>query len=127
MRKKFAKRKGDFRMYLSRERVASACVHALQGFCTFCFHNLHRLPLSTPYFQIKIKELSYKKVGDFMRNLRHLWEYLRHFFTSLLSVSKMLLVIGGNSLCFLPSFIPFCYDFLKGCYNKMVTHLFQAI
>ena len=120
MRKTFAKRKGDFRMYLSRERVASACVHALQGFCTFCFHNLHRLPLSTPYLQIKIKELSYKKVGDFMRNLRH-------FFTSLLSVSKMLLVIGGNSLCFLPSFTTFCHDLLKGCYNKRVTHSFQTI
>ena len=107
--------------------LARARARTPQRFCAFCFHNLHRLPLSTPYFQIKIKELSYKKVGDFSWNLRHLWEYLRHFFTSLLSVSKMLLVIGGNSLCFLPSFIPFCHDLLKVCYNKRVTHLFQAI
>ena len=108
-------------------RRAIARVHALQGFCTFCFHNLHRLPFSFLSFLIKIKELSAKKIGDFTWNLRHLWEYLRHFFTSLLSVSKMLLVIGGNSLCFLPSFTTFCHDLLKGCYNKRVTHLFQAI
>ncbi len=36
-------------------------VRACQGFCTFCFHNLHRLSLSTPSFEIKIKEIANKK------------------------------------------------------------------
>ena len=120
MRKTFAKRKGDFRMYLSRERVASACVYALQGFCTFCFHNLHRLPFSFLSFLIKIKELSAKKIGDFMWNLRHLLNYLQEFF-------KTLPIFFYIFLAFLSFFLASRLENLKVCYKIEITHLLQAI
>ena|GEM_PF-956002 len=46
------------------ETLAPAYAHALQGFCTFCFHNLHTSPICTSLFCLEIKELS-SKMSDF--------------------------------------------------------------
>ena len=101
-------------------RGAIARVHALQGFCTFCFHNLHRLPFSFLSFLIKIKELSAKKIGDFMWNLRHLLNYLQEFF-------KTLPVFFYIFLAFLSFFLASRLENLNICYKIEITHLQQAI
>ena len=101
-------------------RAAIARAHALQGFCTFYFHNLHRKSLSTSSFLIKIKELSAKKIGDFTWNLRHLLNYLQEFF-------KTLPVFFYIFLAFLSFFLASRLENLNGCYKIEITHLLQAI
>ena len=46
------------------ETLAPAYAHALQGFCTFCFHNLHASPICSSLFGLEIKEMS-SKISDF--------------------------------------------------------------
>ena len=46
------------------ETLAPAYAHALQGFCTFCFHNLHTSPICSSLLGLEIKEMS-SKMSDF--------------------------------------------------------------
>ena len=46
------------------ETLAPAYAHALQGFCTFFFHNLHTSPICFSLLGLEIKELS-SKMSDF--------------------------------------------------------------
>jgi len=46
------------------ETLAPAYAHALQGFCTFCFHNLHTSLICSSLFCLEIKEMS-SKMSDF--------------------------------------------------------------
>ena len=57
------------------ETLAPAYAHALQGFCTFCFHNLHTSPICSSLFGLEIKEMS-SKMSDFFPLFSDVFPYI---------------------------------------------------
>ena len=65
-----------------REHACASCAHharTLQGFCTFCFHNLHTRGLFHRNSKTKKQGDKRKNVGDFLEKVQRFWENLPRF------------------------------------------------
>ena len=91
-------------------------VRACQGFCTFCFHNLHRLSLSTPSFEIKIKEIANKKSEISYEISDIFWKFSER-------CSKLSQLLVSIFLAFLVFFCSFWFDYLNRCYKIGIIRL----
>ena len=60
------------------ETFAPAYAHALQGFCTFCFHNLHTSSICSSLFCLEIKEMS-SKMSDFFPLFSDVFPHISDF------------------------------------------------
>ena len=65
-----------------REHACALCAYharTLQGFCTFCFHNLHTRGLFHRNSKTKKQGDKRKNVGDFLEKVQRFWEILPRF------------------------------------------------
>ena len=63
--------------------LARTHAHACQGFCVFCFHNLHTRMCSSPFSLLEIREKPRENVGVFPAFLRHFCESLLEAYQNL--------------------------------------------